>query len=145
MSGDLVINDYTLPSIPTIDQIRALEHELVKLPPAECPITHHFADGMYGREMFIPAGVMLTGRTHKHGHLNFLMSGEIIVWTEEGMKRLTAPQILPSSAGIKRVGYAVTDCIWATVHITDLTDHEEIVEEMTIPEFIPQREVRAIE
>ena len=38
-----------------------------------CPLKHSFADGQYVREMFIPKGVMIIGKIHKHSHPNFLL------------------------------------------------------------------------
>ena len=45
---------------PSYEQIRALEVEIGKLPPADLRQTDHFAEGIYGRELFIPAGTVLT-------------------------------------------------------------------------------------
>jgi hypothetical protein len=77
---------------------------------------HHFEQGVYMRELFIPKGMVLTGKIHKTKHLNILSAGKITVWTEEGMKTLTAPAVIRSEPGIKRVGYAHEDSVWITVH-----------------------------
>jgi len=42
--------------------IFALEGWLMEQPQAELGLFHHFAPGVYIREMTVPAGVMLTGR-----------------------------------------------------------------------------------
>lgn len=78
--------------------------------------THHFADGMYGREIFIPAGTFATGGIHKTEHLNVLSSGELYVLTEDGIKHMKAPATFVSRAGMKRIGYAITDVVWTTFH-----------------------------
>ncbi len=77
---------------------------------------HHFSPGVYMRELFIPAGIALTGRIHTGEHMNILSKGKITVWTEDGMKTLTAPAVIRSKALMKRVGYAHEDSIWITVH-----------------------------
>ena len=38
-----------------------------------CPLTHSFSSGIYVREIFIPAGMFVVGKIHKHDHPNFLL------------------------------------------------------------------------
>lgn len=114
-------------------KILALEAKLRGLTQIECPVKHHFAPGVYMRELFIPKGTTLTGKIHKTEHLNILSQGELTVWTEDGMKRLTASTVIKSQPGIKRVGYAHENSVWITVHhnMDDGQDVEKI-EEMLI-------------
>lgn len=99
----------------------------------EIKTTHHFAPGVYMREIFIPKGTTLTGKIHKTEHLNILSQGDLSVWTEDGIKRLKASTVVKSQPGIKRVGYAHEDSVWITVHhnASDETDVDKI-EEMLI-------------
>jgi hypothetical protein len=101
---------------------------------ADLPIRHSFAPGIYAREMSIPEGTLLIGKIHKHRHHNFLMQGSIIVLTEdEGVKLLQAPLMVVSEPGTQRIGYAVTDTIWTTVHENkDNTEDLAIIEERTV-------------
>lgn len=95
-----------------------------------CPLTHSFASGMYVREIFLPAGVIVVGKIHKHDHPNFLMKGKVSVFTESGgVEVITAPKSMISPAGTKRVVYAHEDTVWVTVHKTDSQDLAEIEEE----------------
>lgn len=103
--------------------IAELEKNILNIDGAEvgdvsfCPLKHSFSDGMYVREIFIPAGTVMTGKIHKHQHPNFLMSGEVVVVTEEGgEEHLVAPQSIMSPAGTKRALHAITDLVWITVH-----------------------------
>jgi hypothetical protein len=126
-----------LPNKPSLATIQAFERELRKFPAqvhVEMPPKHHFADGLYGREILIPAGTVLTGKIHKGEHLNFLMQGDITVWTEEGMKRIQAPAVIVSKPGTKRVGLAHTDTIWVTVHATHETNLDRLEAELIEPE-----------
>ncbi len=60
---------------------------------------------------------MLTGKIHKHQHPNFLMSGEVVVVTEEGgEEHLVGPMSIMSPPGTKRALHALTDLVWITVH-----------------------------
>lgn len=101
----------------------------------EIKTTHHFAPGVYMREIFIPAGVTLTGKIHKTEHLNILSKGRLTVWTEDGMKTLEASTVIKSKPGIKRVGYAHEDTVWITVHPTDETDLEKLEENLIAKSF----------
>ncbi len=83
----------------------------------EPPLKHEFTDGMYTRTIKLPKGMILTGKIHKHDHPNFLMEGKVEVYTEHnGTEILTAPQIIMSKAGTKRVVLTLEDTVWATVH-----------------------------
>jgi len=103
--------------------IDELEKNILSMEGAEsgdasfCPLKHTFSDGIYVREIFIPAGTMLTGKIHKHQHPNFLMSGEVVVVTEEGgEEHLVGPMSIMSPPGTKRALHALTDLVWITVH-----------------------------
>lgn len=101
----------------------------------EIKTTHHFAPGVYMREVLIPKGVTVTGKIHKTEHLNILSQGKLTVWTEDGMKTLTASTVVKSNPGIKRVGYAHEDSVWITVHPTDETDLEKLEEVLIAKSF----------
>lgn len=99
--------------------------------PVEIPTRHHFANpgtprGVYAREITIPAGTVLTGKIHKYAQINILSKGDISVLTEEGIVRVQAPFTIVSPAGTKRIAYAHEECVWTTIHGTELTDLEEI-------------------
>ena len=119
---------------PSRAKILALENEMVKQPgQLDLDVQHYFSGGLYARELFIPKGTLLTGRVHKTDHLNFLMKGDIEVMTDTGIKRLTAPAIIPAKAGIKRVGYAYEDSIWVSVHATEETDMDRVEDTLVEP------------
>jgi hypothetical protein len=65
---------------------------------------HHYAPGVYVREMHVPPWTVLTGAVHKTEHLAMLIQGRIEVLTEDGLQVLEAPCTILSRPGIKRVG-----------------------------------------
>lgn len=116
---------------PSREQIDRLQAEMVKMPQADLQTEHYFSEsGMYCRKVFRPAGTLIVGKVHKHHHLFLCAMGEIIAWTENGMKRLQAGDVVESKPGTKRVTLAVTDAIGMTVHRTDKTDLDEIEAEL---------------
>ena len=121
--------------IPSRDQIERLQAEMVQMPQADLQTEHYFSEsGMYCRKVFRPAGTLIVGKVHKHHHLFLCAMGEIIAWTENGMKRLKAGDVVESKPGTKRVTLAVTDAIGVTVHRTDKTDLDEIETELVEPD-----------
>ena len=100
----------------------------------ELPLKHSFAPGVYAREMEIPAGTLLIGKIHKHRHHNFLMKGSIIVLTEaNGVELLQAPLMIVSEEGTQRIGYAITDTVWTTIHENKDNSEDLIaIEERTV-------------
>src|SRR5687767_14598526 len=111
-----------LPDTMTMrEKVFAIEAHMLNLPLVEMPVTHHFAERTYGRELFIPKGTVLTGKIHKYSQLNVLVSGELSVLTEDGIKRVKPPFIVVSPPGTKRIAYAHEDSIWLTVHGTPET------------------------
>lgn len=135
-AGDLVPVD--LPKDPSYAELKALEQAIAdNCEPAALEETHHFADGIYGRELFIPAGTVLTGKIHRHSTLNLLIQGDITVTTPDGMKRIQAPAVFVSPPGTKKAGYAHTDTRWVNVHPTKITDLAAIEAKFIVPEELP--------
>ena len=71
---------------------------------------------VYLRELFIPKGCFLVTKLHRDAYFSFLMFGALTVLTETGGAIKEGPCIIPSAAGAKRIAYAHTDFVWATVH-----------------------------
>jgi len=126
--------DITKSVVPTIEQIEKLQSEMVKMPQVELETEHYFSGGMYCRKLIRPAGTLIVGKIHKKDHIFLCAKGEIIVWTENGMKKLVAGDIIESKQGTKRVTLALTEAIGITCHKTDKTDLDEIEAELIEPE-----------
>jgi quercetin dioxygenase-like cupin family protein len=121
--------------IPNKEEIGRLQEEISKLPQADGMITDHFfADGMYSRRVFRKAGTLIVGKVHLKDHFFICTKGEIIAWTEKGMKKLCAGDIIECKQGTKRVTLATMDSIGTTVHRTNKTDLDEIEAELIEPD-----------
>jgi hypothetical protein len=138
------------PATPSREQIERLEGELLKLEGQGHGVVletwHEFAQGLVARTIFIPAGTMLTGAAHKAEHLN-ICCGDIEVWTEHGMRRLTGYHVLPSLPGAKRAGRTFADTWWTTVHANpgnerDLAKLEDALVET--PEMLQTRRLALV-
>lgn len=113
-------------------QVEDLEQHILAVPQVDLGTQHVLNGGMYARTILIPAGVVLTGATHKTDHIN-IVHGDITVTTDAGPVRLTGYHVLPTMAGSKRAGIAHADTMWTTICKTGQTDlaaiEDELVEE----------------
>ena len=100
----------------------------------DVPVEHHFAPGVYMRQMDAKAGTLVVSKMHRTEHMNVLLSGSLTVATENGIEYLKAPAVIKSMPGTKRIGYFHEDTSWMTVHPTDSTDLEEIEKQVIVPE-----------
>ena len=116
---------------PMRAKVERLGAAMVGIDPVDCPITHHFAPGIYAREMVVPAGTILVGAVHKTKHLSILSKGRAVVATADGIKQMSAPCTLIADAGAKRSITAIDDCVWTTIHATTTTDIDALVSELT--------------
>jgi quercetin dioxygenase-like cupin family protein len=128
------LNDLELPDHVSREQVDRLQAEMAAMPQAELVTEHQFSPGMYMRKLYRPAGTLIVGKVHKEPHFFLCAKGEIIAWTENGMKRLQAGDVIESKPGTKRVTLAVTDAIGITIHRTDKTDLDEIEAELIEPD-----------
>lgn len=115
------------PTAPSREQIDRLEGLMLQAEQGGAGVQietwHHFADGLVARTILIPAGTLLSGAAHKHEHIN-IAAGDITVWTEAGMRRLTGYHVIPSLPGAKRVGMAHADTWWTTVHTNPTNERD---------------------
>jgi hypothetical protein len=140
-------DELALPTAPTRENILRLQDEMLALraaaglpvtpgnTDADCPVTHHFAPGLYAREIFLPAGFVVVGKIHRHAHINTISKGRVSVATEFGTTELQAPCTFVSQPGTKRVVVAHEDTIWTTYHPTDETDLGRIEAHVIAPTF----------
>ena len=100
----------------------------------DVPVEHHFAPGVYMRQMNAKAGTLVVSKMHRTEHMNILLSGSLTVATENGIELLKAPVVLKSMPGTKRIGYFHEDSTWITVHPTNETDLNLIEQQVIVPE-----------
>ena len=111
-------------------KIHALQEAMRELPQFKETLFHHFCHGVYARQMNVPAGTVLVGKTHKRDCINFIMQGEVEVVSPEGKTRIKAPEIFVSPANTKRAMVVIDDLVWVTVHASDETDLDKLEAEL---------------
>lgn len=115
------------------DRVSALQDELMKLPQYEPLTKHYFHGGMYCREVWRDADVLVVGKVHKKEHFYMIVSGTVLITTDDGVERIEGPKLILSKPGTKRAVYSETDALCMTFHRTDAVTVEdaemELVEE----------------
>lgn len=100
----------------------------------DVPVDHHFAPGVYMRQMNAKAGTLVVSKMHRTEHMNILLTGSLTVATENGIELLKAPLVIKSMPGTKRIGYFHEDSSWITVHPTQTTDLDLIEQQVIVPD-----------
>lgn len=102
------------------------------LPLADFPVVHRFTPGLYSREIFMPAGSVLTSKIHRTEHPFVILKGVVSVWTaDEGTTTLRAPHTGITKPGTRRVLFVHEDTIWITFHAGE-EDTVEAIEDRII-------------
>jgi mannose-6-phosphate isomerase-like protein (cupin superfamily) len=128
------LTDLDIPNVPTLEQIERLQGEMMQMPQAELQTEHYFSGGMYCRKLTRSAGTLIVGKVHKKDHFFLCAKGEIIAWSEGGMRHLYPGDVICSKPGTKRVTLAVTDAIGITFHKTNKTNLDKIEKELIEPD-----------
>ena len=86
----------------------------------DAPLVHKFTDGMYIREIFMPAGSLWTSKIHKTEHPYVVSYGKVAVSIDaDEWYEITAPYTGITTPGTRRVLFILEDCIWTTFHRID--------------------------
>lgn len=106
------------------ERILELEAAMVSAPGSygmeefnEGKVKHHFGSGVYGRELFIPAGNVIVSKIHKGKTFNVIAKGRIsVIDPERGFNTYEALTTFVSAPMTKRIVIAHEDTIWITSH-----------------------------
>lgn len=118
------------PPVLMADKVKALQAEVLKLPQYEPETKHYFHGGMYCREVFRPAGVLVIGAVHKKEHFYMIVSGTVAITTDDSVQEVIGPRLFLSKPGAKRAVYAVTDALCMTFHAIEAKTVEEAEAEL---------------
>ena len=91
--------------IALLDTLESIERVLMLLGNRidELPVAETVMDGIYVRELFMPAGFVVTGMIHKKPCINIMVTGSLEVLTETGeWAKLVAPVRFIGKAGTKK-------------------------------------------
>ena len=99
-----------------------LEQEMLHYVQADCPVTHRFSNGIYVREVFMPAGAFIIGHWHNEEHLNIMLCGKLNMVNEQGEHvEISAPFMTTAPAG-RKMAHIIEDTIWCNIYATEEQD-----------------------
>ena len=88
--------------------------------------THHFSDGLYAKQMLIPAGHVVFGHAHPYSHLSILASGDVVVEADGVATDYSGSACIEIKTGVMHRVFAKTDAVWFCIHATEETDVSKI-------------------
>ena len=106
--------------------VERLQAEVSKLPQYEPKTTHHFHGGMYCREVYRDAGVLVVGKVHRKEHFYLVVSGRVRVGRDE----YGPGSLILSQPGTKRAVLSLEPSVCMTFHRTDATTVEDAEREL---------------
>lgn len=117
-------------------KVRVLVAEMAKHPQVPCPLKHHFAPGVYIREITMPAGAIVIGKIHKTAHFNIIQRGRCVIVGAAGHLEL-GPCTFVSEPGIQKTLLILEETVWSTVHVTDERDLDSLEAQLIEPDDYP--------
>jgi mannose-6-phosphate isomerase-like protein (cupin superfamily) len=119
------------PEAPLLrDGIGRMRAWLETQPQYEPQTTSFFHGGMYCRQVWRKAGVMVIGKIHKKEHFYVIVSGTVAVTTDDGEELITGPRVLKCKAGTQRAVFSVTEALTMTFHICKARTVEDAEREL---------------
>lgn len=117
-------------------QVDALASAMHAMPEAQVQIAprHIFSDGLYGREVRMPAGTIAVGHRHKQAHICIVSEGKCLVVTEDGTQEVEAPATFVVPVGRRNCVHAITDTVWTTIHAVSSAVRDVATIEMMLVE-----------
>ena len=115
---------------PIREKVRQLAEAMRELPQLEFTTNHYFADGMYCRHLFRPAGALIVGKVHKREHFYIVAKGRVKVIMDDTAKVFEAGTVIISKPGTQRAVLALEDSICLTVHRTKKKNLQKIEKEL---------------
>jgi quercetin dioxygenase-like cupin family protein len=89
---------------------------------------HHFATGIYAKEIRVPAGRYILSHAHTYDHFSFLCKGRAEVEVDGKKTEYQPGSIIIIVRGQRHIIKALDDIVWFCVHASEVTDPEKIDE-----------------
>ena len=122
------MNGLTIHDVHALSQVsvESLIEKMLLLEQADCPVLHHFSEGIYIREVRFPAGIAVVGHLQKHVHMNVFIQGVVEMLNPDGTTTtLSAPMTFVGQPG-RKIGHVLEDVIWQNIYPNP--DNEQDIE-----------------
>ena len=88
---------------------------------------HHFSDGLYAKQIELPATCFAVQHKHNYDHLSILAKGKVrVLFDDDTSVVYEAPACINIIKGVNHSVYAIEDSVWFCVHATEETDLDNI-------------------
>jgi hypothetical protein len=122
--------------LAAIDKVQKLEDCILQMPQFDdFNIEHYQIPGVYVRAGIIPAGVVFTGKIHKHQCINIVAKGKLGIFVEGGRDILEAGTLFITHPGSKKAGIALEDTVFINVFSCPVTDLDEVERYLTFDSY----------
>jgi hypothetical protein len=109
-----------------MQKVDAFLEEARKMPQVDCSTKHHFGPNLYIREVTMPAGTVVVGKSHKAEHMCVMLSGKMIIVKDDGSRQeLVAPMTFVGSPG-RKVAYILETTVFQNIFVTNETDIDKL-------------------
>lgn len=126
-------------TVKTREDILAFEKEITQMDIVfmgnPFPTFHSFANGMYTREVHVPAGHLIVGAIHKNDYFVNVPKGRLWVVSEFGAKEVIGPTSFVCKAGIKNIGFIIEDLVWIDTHKTNETEVDKAEKDIFVDSY----------
>lgn len=121
---------------PMDEMVLALQGRMLAMPDHQIVIEprHHFAQGLYAREVTLPEGSTAIGYRHAQEHICIISQGRVQVVSEAGVVEIAAPATLVIPAGRKNCVHALEETVWTTIHASDAATPDQAFAALVMPE-----------
>tara|TARA_B100001093_G_scaffold495580_1_gene540222 strand:+ start:5146 stop:5631 length:486 start_codon:yes stop_codon:yes gene_type:complete len=98
-------------------------------------LEHFFGEGTYIRKITMNKGSVIMSAIHTVLHPFFVLKGKATVLSEDGLINVEAPYFGMTKPGTQRLLLIHEDMEWYTVHPTEKTNVEEILQDVTSKDY----------
>ena len=103
-------------------KVDSLLAQVQVMPQVECPEENFFGPNVYIKQVTMPAGSVIIGKSHKIEHICNMISGRMILVDSNGDKKeLVAPMTFVAPKG-RKVAYIVETVVFQNIFSTNETD-----------------------
>ena len=107
-------------------KVDSLLAQVQVMPQVECPEENFFGPNVYIKQVTMPAGSVIIGKSHKIEHICNMISGRMILVDSNGDKKeLVAPMSFVAPKG-RKVAYIVETVVFQNIFSTNETDLDKL-------------------
>lgn len=92
-------------------------------------IQHHFSEGLYAKQLFLPKDSIACQHKHHYDHLSILAQGKVkVLFDNDKVETYTAPACINIVKDLNHTILALEDSVWFCIHQTEETDVNKVDE-----------------